>query len=555
VLNQNQQINQSAPLINYLSHFMKKFIACAFLFATCSLSARPVEPSESIDVKRYVFEITINDSTDVVTGIAAITFVPRKNISEFAIDLISKNDQAKGMEIAAITLNGVPLKFEHKNDRVKIALDKPRTTTDEITVIINYKGIPKDGLIISKNKYGDRTFFADNWPDRGRNWLPIVDHPSDKATVEWLVKSPLPYEVVANGVKVEESYLNKNQKQTRYVEEIEIATKVMVIGAARFAIEQAGVVKNIPVESWVYPQNRKEGFYDYAVATKILNYFIENIGPYSYKKLANVQSKTTFGGLENASAIFYNESSVNGKNDHIGLIAHEIAHQWFGNSATEKEWHHIWLSEGFATYFATLYMEAAFGVEKLKAELEQDRKQAVAYFKKNQAPVVDPTVTDWMKLLNPNSYQKGGWVLHMLRREVGDQNFWKGIQDYYKKYQNSNANTDDFKASMENASGKDLDEFFNQWIYKGGHPVLTGSWSYDAKSKTVNINLVQTQKNQVFKFPLEIAIYIEGQAGPQIQKAQIDAENAKLTFPSTSKPLRIELDPNVNLLFEGNLKN
>jgi aminopeptidase N len=534
---------------------MKRLIVCCHFLVFFSLHAKPVEPSANIDVKRYVFEIVINDSTDVIAGVATITFVPRKNISEFSIDLISQNDLHKGMEITALSLNGAPLKFEHKSDVVKIWLDKTRNASEDVTIVITYKGIPKDGLIISKNKYGDRTFFADNWPDRGRNWLPIVDHPSDKAAVEWIVKTPLHYEVIANGVKVEESFLSSKQKQTRYVEEVEIATKVMVIGAARFAIQQAGIVKNIPVESWVYPQNRKEGFYDYAVATKILNYFIENIGPYSYKKLANVQSKTTFGGLENASAIFYNENSVNGKNDHIGLIAHEIAHQWFGNSATEKEWHHIWLSEGFATYFAALYMEATFGIEKLKEELIQDRKQAVGYFKKSQTPVVDVSVTDWMKLLNPNSYQKGGWVLHMLRREVGDQNFWKGIQDYYREYQNSNANTDDFKASMEKASGKELDGFFNQWVYRGGHPVLTGSWSYDAKSKSVTINLAQAQKNQIFKFPLEVGIYLEGVAGPKIEKAEIEAANAKLTFPVVSKPVKIELDPNVNLLFEGNLKN
>jgi aminopeptidase N len=534
---------------------MKLFIPFSLILLLSHVSANAVEPSESIDVKRYVFEIAVNDSTDVISGVASITLVPRKNISEFGLDLISKNGQAKGMEISSVTLSGSALKFEHRSDRLKIFLDRPQGASEPLTIVITYQGIPRDGLIISKNKYGDRTFFADNWPDRGRNWLPVVDHPSDKAAVEWLVKTPLHYEVIANGVKVEESYLNARQKQTRYVEDVEIATKVMVIGAARFAVQQSGVVKNIPVESWVYPQNRKEGFYDYAVATKILNYFIENIGPYSYKKLANVQSKTTFGGLENASAIFYHENSVNGKNDHIGLIAHEIAHQWFGNSATEKEWHHIWLSEGFATYFASLYMESAFGIEKLKEDLVQDRNQVLAYYKKSQAPVVDPSVTDWMKLLNTNSYQKGGWVLHMLKRELGDQHFWKGVQEYYRKYQNANANTDDFKAAMENSSGKELDAFFNQWVYKGGHPIVDGTWSYNSKSKNIVLNIRQTQKNQVFTFPLEVAVYFEGQAAPQIQKALIQAENAKLTFPAASKPVKIVLDPNVNLLFEGNLRN
>ena len=534
---------------------MRQLIFILCFIPVFGFSSPIVEPSENIDIKKYLFEISINDSTDIIGGAAEITFVSKKEISEFTLDLISKSDQNKGMEVVSVLSKNISLKFEHKQNRLRIFLDKNLPASQTMTITIQYRGVPEDGLIISKNKYGDRTFFADNWPDRGRNWLPIVDHPSDKAAVEWVVKSPLHYEIVANGVRVEESFLSEKQKQTRYVEEIEIPTKVMVIGAARFAVQQSGLVKNIPVESWVYPQNRKEGFYDYAIAVKILSYFIDNIGPYSYKKLANVQSKTTFGGLENASAIFYFENSVTGKNEREGLIAHEIAHQWFGNSATEKEWHHVWLSEGFATYFATLYMEATYGVEKLRSEMKQDRTQVISYLKTSPAPVVDPSVTDWMKLLNPNSYQKGGWVLHMLRQEIGTENFWKGIREYYKTYQNSNANTDDLKVIMEKASGKKLDLFFNQWVYKGGHPVLDGSWAYDAKSKKVQIELKQTQKNQIFNFPIEVAVYLEGQSAPKIEKAQFEAETLKLSIPAGSKPIRIELDPNVNVLFEGNLRN
>jgi aminopeptidase N len=538
---------------------MKNLPLCLVILILSRVVGATVEPSESIDVKQYAFEIILSDSTDMIRGIAQIKFVPRKNISEFLIDLISKNDAMKGMSVTSVTLDGNALQFAHVNDRLKITLNKNYNPNEEVEVTVHYNGTPKDGLIISKNKYGDRTFFADNWPDRGRNWLPIVDHPSDKAAVEWTVKAPPHYEVVANGVRIEESFLNAHQKQTRYVETAEIATKVMVIGVARFAVEQAGVVNNIPVESWVYPQNRKEGFFDYAVATKILKFFIENIGPYSYKKLANVQSKTTFGGLENASAIFYSENSVNGKNDHIGLIAHEIAHQWFGDSATEKEWHDIWLSEGFATYFAVLYMEHAFGFEKLKEEMAKDRNEVISYFKKNQAPVVDPSVTDWMKLLNPNSYQKGGWVLHMLRREIGDESFWKGIRAYYAKFQNSNANTDDFKNSMEQASGKQLDSFFDQWVNRPGHPMLDGAWKYDQKNGMLEIEIKQVQPGDPFQFKLELEISFNEKVRPYLERGdralKIDQKTKKFSIKVPAKPSKIELDPNVNLLFEGNLRN
>src|ERR1041385_4894957 len=191
----------------------------------------------------------------------------------------------------------------------------------------------------------------------------------------------------------------------------------MVVGIARFAMEVSGRVENIPVESWVYPQNKKDGFFDYSVAARVLEFFNKEIGEYPYKKLANVQSKTRFGGLENANTIFYYENSVTGKGTAETLIAHEIAHQWFGNSVTEKDWHHVWLSEGFATYFANLYLERTYGHDRLAEEEKKDREQVVSYFSKNPNPVLDTTITDLTKLLSVNPYQKGGWVLHMLRHE------------------------------------------------------------------------------------------------------------------------------------------
>lgn len=514
-----------------------------------------ITPPDAIDVKHYRFRIELNDTTDIISGTAEISLLCKKNLTQLELDLISKNAQGKGMQVTGITLQGTVLKFSHQNDLVKIFLTSPAAINDLLKLKITYRGIPNDGLIISKNKYGDRTFFADNWPNRGRNWIPVVDHPADKAAVDFIIIAPLHYDVVANGVKIEQSFLNARQKLTHYTEQVDIPTKVMVIGVARFAVQQAGVVDQTPVESWVYPQNSNDGFSDYAVAVKVLDFFIGHIGPYPYKKLANVQSKTTFGGLENASAIFYHENSVTGKNNQEGLIAHEIAHQWFGDSATELDWHHVWLSEGFATYFALLYSELVHGEDKRRSEMKIDRDQVIAYFKKNPQPVVNVEITDLMKLLNPNSYQKGSWVLHMLRREIGDENFRAGVREYYRKYRDSNALTADLKSIMEDVSGKDLKLFFEQWIFTAGHPVLDGSWSYDEAAKTLHITLNQVQKGAVFNFPLEIGVFQEGDLIPRIEKVRIDKQAHKFTIPMSAKPNKIALDPAINLLFEGNLRN
>ena len=153
----------------------------------------------------------------------------------------------------------------------------------------------------------------------------------------------------------------------------------MVIGVAQFAIQYLEAVDNAQISSWIFPQDREKGFYDYALAVPITQWFIDRVGPYPFNKLANVQSKTQFGGMENAGNIFYSERSVTGERNSEGLIAHEIAHQWFGNSASEANWHYVWLSEGFATYFTNLYYEDIYGVENFRERLIQQRNQVIGY--------------------------------------------------------------------------------------------------------------------------------------------------------------------------------
>jgi len=526
-------------------------IVALLLSASLGLATDPYPKNNSIDISHYHFYLEVNDSTDVIYGEASVSVTFKKRISSFELDLVNKNS-GKGMETIEVTLNGTKLNYTHTKDKLKINLLVPAKENETWVFKIKYRGEPQDGLIIGKNKFGDRGFFGDNWPDRAHHWLPVVDHPFDKSSVDFSISAPLHYSVVANGIKIEESYINEKRKITRWHEEVPIPVKVMVVGIARFATQVIGNVDNIPVESWVYPQNKIEGFYDYAVALKVLDFFHTHIGPYSYKKLANVQSKTRWGGLENANTIFYFENSVTGKGNEEPLIAHEVAHQWFGNSATEKDWHHVWLSEGFATYFANLYLEHAYGYDRMAKEEITDREQVVKFFYKNPAPVLDTTIHELGKLLSTNSYQKGSWVLHMLRHEVGDLNFWRGIRQYYSLYRNSNALTRDFERVMEEASGKDLSTFFNQWIYKGGHPKIGGAWHYDQNAKILSIEVNQEQKDSLFEFPLEIGIG----SGPlqEVKSVFLTKKTQSFMFELSSKPAQIVLDPNTWLLFEGEIQ-
>lgn len=513
-----------------------------FLYSLSLISQDTYVRNTSVDIKKYIFNLHLNDTTNVIMGEAEIHVDFEKGAVPFHLDLVGYSGKY-GMKISNVYEAGKPIDYVFENN--KISISPTQSTTRSQVYMVNYQGVPERGLVIDTTKFGQRSFFGDNWPNLARHWLPSVDHPYDKASVEFRITAPDHYDVVATGEKIEESYLDNATKLTIYREPAPVAMKVVTIGVTRFASRLLGEVYDIPVTAWVYPENRLEGFSDYGVATKVLRYFIDQIGPYSYAKLANMQAKTQWGGLENAGTIAYFENSVNGKNEVEGLIAHEIAHQWFGNSASEKDWNHVWLSEGFATYFAILYQESVYGDEKRKAELLLDRNQILDYYKKKPSPIVDPSIKDPMKVLNVNTYQKGGWVLNMLRRELGDTLFWEGIVAYYKKFQNSNALTEDFKTVMEEISGKNLDTFFQQWIYTKGYPEIKWGWNYEKNRLFVDIE--QVQEHATFSFPLEIQIGNERE-----RTFTLDVVGKKTIFeiPMKEAPESLTLDPNLWLLFE-----
>jgi len=513
-----------------------------FLFLlTIGSTVKAQSPNAIIDVQHYGFTLQLTDANNSIKGQAKITLKFLKDANSFKLDLVKQKASGKGMLVSSVTENGKKLTFRQDSDAVKITTTAKAGTAHTYT--ISYAGIPADGLIISTNKFGHRTFFGDNWPNRAHNWLPCVDEPADKATVDFIVTAPDHYQVVANGAKMAEKELPGKLKLTHWKESAPIPMKVMVIGAADFAIDHTGDVNGIPVYTYVFPQNKELGFNSYAVAKEILAYDIDKFGPYAYEKLANVQSKTIFGGMENAGAIFYFENSVGDKTIEE-LMAHEIAHQWFGDAASEKNFSHLWLSEGFATYMTNVYLESKYGEDILKDRLQKDRKKVLEFEKSRLTPVVDTSVkSNYMVLLNANSYEKGGWVLHMLRRKLGDEAFWKGIRAYYAKYKDGNANTDDLCKEMERASGQDLKQFFKQWLYTAGHPQLNISWKYDEAKKVVDISIEQKQDN-LYEFTLEYAI------GNQLNKIDIKDKTTTIQIPASAKPTNITFDPNVNLLGE-----
>jgi aminopeptidase N len=420
-----------------------------------------------------------------------------------------------------------------------------------VDVQVDYAGIPSDGLYIKPDKYGDRTFFSDNWPNRAHAWLPTIDHIADKATMEMDIVAPAHYQVISNGLRVEATDLPNGTRRTVWHESVPISPWLYALGVARFAVQRVGSFGNTPLETWVFAKDRDAGFYDFAVPTHdALAFYSDRVGPFAYEKLANVQSNSVSGGMEAASAIFYSSGSVTGTRSQRwrNVIIHEIAHQWFGNAVTEGDWNDVWLSEGFATYFTLLFIEHAYGRDEFASGLRDSRNTVLAFYEKNPAyRVVHENLSDMAQVTTGMTYQKGSWTLHMLRALMGDDRFWAGIREYYATYYNANASTADFRRVMERASDRDLTVFFEQWLYRGGVPVLEGTWRYDATAKHVVIDLRQTQAGAPFILPVEIGVTLaDGRVN--IEQRELNGASVRLTIAADQEPARVDMDPRVRLL-------
>ncbi|MBY0432519.1 MAG: M1 family peptidase [Cyclobacteriaceae bacterium] len=514
-----------------------------------------------IDIQHYQFKLWLSDRNDSVRAEATVFLNFKKaGIQQVRLDLtnVSSELQGKGMTVASIMSNGKTLSFSHRSDELLIAIPAS-VAGQQISITIKYSGIPDAGLAIKQNRYNDRSFFSDNWPNLGHHWLPLADHPYDKATCEFIVTAPSRYKVVSNGLLQEESFLLDGNKLTHWKQAVPIAPWLFVLGVAEFAVQYVDSFEGKSIETWVYRQDREAGFYDFQTPTKqALTFFSDYVGPFAYEKLANIQSNNSTGGMEAASAIMYSEKSVSGKRDvrWQDVIVHELAHQWFGDAVTKGDWDDVWLSEGFATYFTLLYTEHSKGRDEFVKGLKASREQIIKYLAINpDSPIVHNQLSDMEKVTSALTYQKGAWVLHMLRELMGEVNFKKGIQAYYKKYFNANATTLDFRYEMEQASGLDLKSFFSQWLYQTGMPTIKGQWTWDSKKKELKVTFEQTQQN-AFSFPLEIGIASAGNTTSEVKKVNVTSKQSIFMFVLESKPGSVTLDPETTLLgvFDVSLK-
>lgn len=532
----------------------------ALLASAAPLGADTYPRQPGIDVLDYSFALTLSDDSDRIEGEAAVRLrFARDGISTLELDLVAESPgTGRGMRVSEVRDDAGPLRFVHEGERLKVDLGRAGRAGDGRRIAVRYGGVPATGLLIAPNKHGDRTFFSDNWPVKARHWLPVIDHPYEKATSEMTVTAPAHYQVVSNGLMVEETDLGGGLRRTRWRQSVPIPAWLYAVGVARFAVEHRPAWRGRPIESWVYPQDRDTGFRAFAEPTRdALDFFEDRVGPYSYERLAHVQANGVRGGMEVATSIFYGDDSVADPASPRWwrVRVHEIAHQWWGNAVTESDWDDVWLSEGFATYFTHLFVEHELGRDAFVAGLAADRDAIREFDAKNpDYRIVHDELADMSKVLSGvGTYRKGGWVLHMLRGMVGDEAFWNGIRAYYRDHRDGHATTDDFRRAMEAASGRDLRAFFPQWLTRGGMMKVRASWHHDAAAGQLRLDVEQVQPQAPYAMPLRVAIELPGEAGRRDVTLELAQRRQQFDVPVPGRPTSIALDPDFLLLMDAEL--
>jgi aminopeptidase N len=522
-----------------------------FVLAATSAIADTYPRQPGVDAWHYTFRLEVSDTSPEITGEATVDLrFTTDGVTRVALDLGSSAN-GKGMTVTSVTSGGHKVSYVHQNNLLTLPLPAPSRPGAHVVFTIAYHGAPAGGFRLVPNKFGDWSAFSENWPNHARDWLPIIDHPYDKATSEFIVTAGAKYQVVANGLLQEETDLGDGRRRTHWKQSVPIASWLNALGIEQFAVFHAGTVKGVELQTWVAHQDAEPGrVYFEAPARQAIDFYSEHVGPYPYEKLANVAAAGLNGGTEHASAIFYGERGVRPE-PATNLVAHEIAHQWFGDSVTEWDWDDVWLSEGFATYFTLLFTEHYSGRDAFVTGLKASRTRAIQTEKSLPGvSVIHDNLSDMSKVLNQLVYQKAGWVLHMLRGVVGTETFWSGIREYYRRYRDGNASTADLRRVMEEASRQDLAWFFDQWLKRPTSPSLEGGWRYNASTKQVEVELSQTQPGEAYRLPIEIGITsgADGQSAVRVERIDMRTKHGVFRIASDREPAAVSVDPDTWLL-------
>ena len=466
-----------------------------------------------------------------------------------------------GLTIENVTVNKSPAKFETTAEKLIVPLPPAARAGEKFDVAIRYEGKPSKGMyfILPDKDYPDRPIqiWTQGESEDTRYYLPTYDYPNDRLTTETILTVPAAWLTVSNGKLISVSDAGKGLKTWEWRESVPSSTYLITVVAGEFD-EVKDSWRGMPV-TYYAPKGRGDRLsVNYSRTPAMIDLFSKKLGvDYPWEKYAQVMvDDFVAGGMENSSATTNTSSSLNHPKiaaemltDEDGLISHELGHQWFGDLVTCKDWGDIWLNEGFATFMEDVWTEAHYGKDQADYERWEGGRGWLAQPNLFDKPIVRFDFDDSSEF-DGNAYTKGGWVLHMLRYQLGDDAFYRGLKHYLEANRGKNVVTADLAKAIEESSHVNVDQFFSQWLYGAGAPKFDLSYSYDHDKHRVELTVKQTQKveGRVGIFHLPVNVEITTASGPKLYPVTVSKAEQIFTFPADSAPLMVLFDKGDNIL-------
>jgi aminopeptidase N len=511
----------------------------------------------AFDVTHVALELSFDAAREMIFGRATTALVP------LADGMETVTLDAVDLEVdSVISASGGPLASNNTGRELIVMLDRLRGPADTVTFTVVYSARPRLGVYFVNPDAGYPDKPAQIWSqgemEENRHWFPCFDAPNDFYTTEMKITVPRGQTAISNGrlVETRENAVTGTVTYHWRADEPHVTylTSFAVAKYEKFTDESGSV----PIEYYVDPRDADRAARSFAKTPDMMRFFSGLIGvEYPYPKYAQVTVEDfRWGGMENQSATTLTRRTLRDATalqdgDSDGLVAHELAHQWWGDFSTTVDWSHIWLNEGFATYFEALYTEHDRGADEFLLEMLGN---CSSYLSEDSGEYRRAIVTNRYEnpeqMFDSHSYPKGAWVLHMIRYVLGENRWVNAVRHYAQEFAFQNVDSEDFRKAIDEATGEPLDWFFDQWVYHGGHPEYEVSWDWDDAARMVALHVRQVQTvdslTPLFRMPVEVEVTVAGDS----RRSRLNIAGAAETFylPSSARPDFVQFDPDERIL-------
>jgi len=540
-------------------------LSVVLLGVNCSVALSAEEPlktvrTRTVDITHIRLDFDVSLKQKQIAGTATLDFKPLRTVEQLELDAVGHETQS----VERVSSSGEhrkDVRFQNTGQQLVITFSEPLERDSKQRIVIRYRvREPRSGLHFFGPTESEPDvpwmLWSQGEPVANRYWFPCIDHPNERQTTELVATVDSGFEVLSNGslISREES---RDGKRTRFhwLQDKPHVSYLVTLVVGQFAVGREEW-RGKPVLYYV-PEDRADDIErTFGRTREMLDFFSDRFGiEYPWDKYAQVVvEQFIIGGMENTSATTLTETVLHDERAMLDsspdwLIAHELGHQWWGDLLTCKDWSHLWLNEGFATYCEVLWAEHKLGRDERDYRLYQKSIRARSG-NAQKRPVVDRRYPSPSDMFDVRAYPKGGWVLHMLRHRLGDDDFFLALKRYGSLYAHRTVETTDLRQTFEQLTGRSLERFFYDWTERPGHPVLAIESKYDAESGLVRVNVKQEQKGEAFAFPLKIELTGADSAHSISIDKVINSKEQTLYLPATSRPKSIRIDPEFTLLAE-----